>query len=334
MAYWTDYLNPVQATGYLRAALADKDVAPNTFADLLPNQFYQSDVVRMTIRDRGNAPVAFWRSRDAEPEEIGAAGGRELTMSMRNLSAQITLTETDRLRLQRAGAPAIIKSVQDYIDDVASSIHNSVVVARANTLLTGRFQITQHNYVTTDNFGRAAGNEFAIGTGLWTDPDVDRAAGLRGVVSMYKALNGMSPGKLIMRSAVWETLMQGSQFRSSFGNAVGSIPMNPEQVRAYLVANDLPPVVVNDAQFAGQYLLPADKILVVPPAGSGLGATYWGPTLASGDPAFSALGADAPGAVIGLIKSEGVNSNLRAQADALVAPALANPNQTMVVKVK
>ncbi len=335
MPYFTSLMSPTEATGYLRAALEDMDSAPGTFSDVLPNEYYDDDILRMEIRDRGAAPLAFWRARSAEPENIAGGAGRTLAVQLHNLSAQLPLTEVDTMRRRKSNASRLVSKIEDYLDLVASSIHNSVVLARTDVLLSGTFSPTQYNYQALEDFGRSPGNTFAL-TSLWTNTgpgaDIDRATDLRHIQQVYRDANGFGVGKFVMTSSVWNTLTAGTQFKIVLG--VGTAPMTQAQIREALVANDIAPIEIMDGKFQGNSLLPNDKILVLPPPGVGLGATYWGPTMASADPEFSALGGEAPGAVVGLVKTDGVNSVTTAQSDACLLPALANPDQTYVVTVK
>jgi hypothetical protein len=162
-------------------------------------------------------------------------------------------------------------------------------------------------------------------------------------VTDYVAVNGYRPGGMWLSTQTMNYMLANSALRTMTGTILGaSTLINRGTVDSLLSQFTLPPVLgVYDAQVdvddVSTRVLPANKIIFVPPAGQELGYTAWGITatalelINSRETDFSFE--EAPGIVGVVEKNDAPPYRQYTFVDAVGMPVLTNSKALMVATV-
>lgn len=338
MALWTDLVTPAEATGYARAALADLEVNKTSLARWIPNVEVSDISVRFRKGQAGFVQEAAFRAYDAEPELAGSSGGQRVTIELPALGQNRPISEYDQLRLRNASDVVMRDSILKEISNAARAVADRIERLRGTVLSTGKATINQGNYISDDDFGRAAGNSVTAAA-LWSDPAVSRLSDLNAWSDVYEAANaGTAPGSMLMSRRVFRALCAGKEFATLLANGA-TRPGLESDVRGLLTAAGLPELFIYDRSTSGGRVIADDRLLFLPaptdPNGgeSEMGSTFWGQTLTSMDSSYGITDSEQPGVVVGAYKNEKPPMIAEVISDAIALPVLANANLSFVAKV-
>ena len=303
----TDYLEPAELTGYVRAALADLDENRFALARWLPAQPIDDLEFRF---NRGQAEglleAATFRAFDTEARLARRPGVARVSGELPPISRKIRLGEYDRLR-QRKLDEKIGDQIYSDAERVVRAIGARFELARAEALRTGEVNINEDGVFASVDFGRNAAHDTAPTT-LWDDPAATPIEDLLGWVEVYKANNdGQAPEVILTSSAVVSQLIRNAEVRMYITNGVaGPAIVTRDAMQSVLTAHGLPQVLTYDAQVrpdnaAAVRLLPANELLLLPSGGEA-GSTLHGTPAESFEPDFGLAG-DEAGVVAGVYKS-------------------------------
>ena len=338
MLIW-DGINPVELTGYVRAALADRPQNQFEMERWLPNEQVVDLEYRFNAGGQGLVDAATFRTFDAE----SPIGSRPATIrksgELPPISRKIRLGEYDRLRLRNA-TDEIRNSVFNDAARMMNSIRGRLELARGEALWSGQVVLNENGVTATVSFGRAGGHSVAPGI-LWST--VASAVPLTNElawIDTYVASNGVRPGVAVVSSTIMSYLMQNAEYRALVGRN-GFVPNRVSQTEVNNIRNDygLPPLFVYDAQVsvngAATRVIPADKFLYLPAPGSTegseLGATLYGVT-AEALELDGLAGSDEAGITAVAMKDFDPVA-IWTKAAAVALPVVANPNLTFVADV-
>lgn len=335
MALWTDLIDPAALTGYARASLADYEAARGTLAQFLPNREVQDVDVRFVAGSAGLVEAALFRAFDAEPEVGKAPTGRRITLELPALGQEIPVGEYQQLRTRNADDESLRNSILRTTDLVVRAVADAIEKLRGTVLSTGKATISQANFVTEDDFGRDAGHTVTA-TAAWSTPSVSRLADLQSWTDTYIATNGVAPGAMLMSTRVFRAFASGTEFATQLVNG-GTRPATEADVNAIIAGAGLAPIIRYDRRVnvngTATKVIPDDRLLLLPApvatddwAGTELGATFWGQTLTSTDPAYQIEDAEQPGIVAGVYRNEKPPMIAQVVSDAIALPVLANAN--------
>lgn len=340
---WTDVIDPATLTGYARASLADYEARQGTLARWLPNREVADIIVRFVQGQTGLVDVASFRAYDAEPEIGRRPGGKRVTLELPAVGQNIPVSEYEQLRLRGGGnvtdAQALL-TIQRTTDMVVRAVADAVERLRGSVLATGKATIAELG--TDDDFGRPAGHQLTAGS-LWSTAGVDRLAYLETITDVYVASTGEQPGTMLMSTRVFRALASGTQFQTQLLNG-GARNATQQQVNDLISAAGLPSITVYDRRVsvAGTVTraLPDDILMLLPAAvdpddwqGTDLGATFWGQTLTSTDPAWGIAPDEQPGVVAGVYRNPKPPMGVEVISDAVALPVLANADRSLRAKV-
>lgn len=333
----TDIIDPATLTGFARRAQQEYEQARGTLARWLPYQAVNDVVARFYAGSTGLVEEARYRAYDAEPEIGRGAAGKRVTIELPAVSQNIPVSEYQQLRTRNASDEAMRNQILDTTRRVVWAICDRTERTRGVVLATGKATVAQSNFGLADDFGRAPGHTFTAAA-LWNTAGADRLAHLQTALDLYVAANGVPPGAMVGATRVFRALQSGSQFATQLGNGA-SRPALASEVNAVVEGAGLPPFYVYDRRTSAGRVLADDTILFLPApvdpntGESELGATFFGQTLTSTDPAYGLADAEQPGIVTGVYRGDKPPMIAEVIGDAIALPVLANANLSMAMKV-
>lgn len=280
---WDSYVSPTDLTAFARSVPVDQNyilnqILPDRYDEVLEAEFAESTVTTRAAKAR-----AF----DAPPMP-----GRRDTFSVSKVrlpavSQMLGRGERDRLELERLrsggqSTAAIEQAIFDDAENNTRSVLARVELMRGDLLTDGKITLPELGGLEAD-FGTPGTHIVAAAT-VWTDPAADILGDIRAWNKVYRASNGFGFGGMILSEDILFAMLQNTAIRElwSSGNGTPGL-VTLDQLNQTLRANRLPEVLFTyDAQTlvddTATAILPADKVVFVPPAGIPLGHTQWGMT--------------------------------------------------------
>lgn len=340
----TDYVTPVELTGYVRAALADMQVNQFSLARFLPNSPIDDLMYRFTRGGEGLTEAATFRAYDAESSIGSRPGVTRVSGELPPISRKIRLGEYDRLRQRRNSDTAIRNAILDDAVRMVRAVAARLELARGEALYRGQLQINENGVQATVDFGRAGGHTVAPGTVWSTVATATPLVDLLAWQQTYVDTNGQPPEVMLTSTRVANYMLQSQQIRELLAaNGVTPALASRDGMNSILSAYGLPPIEVYDARVsvggAAQRVIPDDRLIMLPapgdpndPQGTDLGATLMGTTAESLEPNYGIDGADQPGVVSGAYTTNDPVA-VWTKAAGIGLPVLVNPNLTLAADV-
>lgn len=316
---WTDLIQPVELTGYARAALEDYERNINgSLARWLPNQTINDIVARFEVGGTGLQPVAEFIGYDTETPLGSLPGAQRVTIELPKLGQKRHVSEYEQLRARGNLTNVVLRpTVERHTESLVAAISDRMEYERGYALQNASLLIDDETgFKQTGDWGRAAEHEVDAtddGGAYWNDDAADVVENLVTWKEQYIATNGFAPGSILTSTKVLTTMMRHPEFRTLASSLAGAPTLVTEQaVNGALNAFGLPPITVYDRQvnFKGTVtkVLEDSDLFMLPSPGStvggvNLGATYWGTTLEASEPEYSIGELDRPGIVVGTYKS-------------------------------
>lgn len=293
MVMITDLVDPQELLGYTRAAQLEAERNQFVLSNYLPNDTTPNGeiefrVLRGSFRDQDAATVRTW---DAEAPIAGRQGIERIMGELLPVSRKIRLGEEERLRnrgLLRGLSPAQNPELTDAIFKDAANMARAVAARfelfRGEVLEKATVTLNENNVAPpVIDFGRKAGHTVTAGI-LWsTIATATPVADMRTWVQTYIDSNGVAPAFALTSTAVISNLMRNAEIRALAAGPAG-IPaiVTVDMVNAVFQAYGLPAFVPYDTvvRVNGTQTRPiaANKVILMPPAGEPLGATFFGTT--------------------------------------------------------
>ncbi|HEY1177861.1 MAG TPA: major capsid protein [Phytomonospora sp.] len=341
---WTDIIDPATLTGYARASLADYEARKGTLARWLPNRTVADVVARFVAGQTGLVNVASFRAYDAEPEIGKRQAGKRVTLELPALGQNIPVSEYEQLRARGGNVSdaQALATIQRTTDVVTRAVSDAIERMRGIVLQTGKATISQANFQTEDDFGRAAGHTVVAAT-PWSTATADALADLATWSDTYEDANGEPPGSIVMSRRVLRSMANLNQFRTQLASG-STRPATVADVNAVVTAAGLPEITVYNRRVSvdgvSTKVLSDDRVLLLPEAvdvddwqGTELGATFWGRTLTSTDSDWGIEDTEQPGIVAGVYRNPKPPMGIEVISDAIGLPVLANANLSFVADV-
>lgn len=346
MLIHTDYIEPQELTGYVRAALDDLPDNRRILAQWLPNSAIDDLQYRFTAGGEGLQDAATFRAYDAESPIASRPGVTRVSGELPPISRKTRLGEYDRLRQRQGDINEQVRNVLFRDSErLTRAIAARMELARGSALTTGTVVIEENGVVATVDFGRQGNHTTAPGT-LWSN--TSSATVLTNLVTWndrYRSTNGEGAGVIMTSTPVLRLMQRNAEVINAItGSAAGRTRVTVDELQALLQSESLPRVIVNDAQTAVEGVatryVGEDFVLLLPeptgadsPDGTDLGATLWGTTAESLDPRYALEAGEEPGIVAGVYSTEDPIA-LWTKAAAIGLPVLANPNLSLAADVK
>jgi hypothetical protein len=281
-----DLVEPQLLINYVRAF--DNEVLRNQFGleAFLPNRLIDDLEYRIRAGTITDVDTAEYRAWDTPAPMTGRPGVSRIRGELVPVSRQIPLGEEEQLRLRsllRGNNDPIVAAVYDDVERMIRSVQARIELARGQLLTTGKVTIAENGLAIEADFGLPAGHNVSAGT-VWTDTvNATPLTNLLTWQDTYLTDTGVRPGVILMSQTRLGNLFLNAEMRAAAA-AQGTTPsrINRELVDAIFAANGLPPVVLYDTMVrvngVQTRVIPADKVLLLPPPGEPMGNTFYGIT--------------------------------------------------------
>jgi hypothetical protein len=338
-----DLADPQELQGFVRGIQLEQDRNQFILSQILPNDNIDEITWRITQGQLVDQDAAKIRTWDTEAGIGSRQGIARLMGELPPMSKKMRLGEEERLRrraLERGTNQQIVNAIYDDAGNLARSVAARVEMLRGEALYTGQININENGVVQTVDFSRSGSHSVAPSI-LWSStgtavPIQDEQAWL----TTYRATNGQRPALALVSTAILNNLALNAQYRTLAAfNGITPAFLSINQINQVRAAYDLPPLFVYDVQVrvdgAQTRVIPADRLVYLPPAGSGLGATFFGTTAEALELAEARqISQDQAPGMIAVVSKTFDPVATWTKVAAIALPVLANPNLTFVADVQ
>lgn len=287
-----DLVDPGELTHYVRAY--DNEVLHNVFTldRWLPNRLIPDLEYRIRQGTLTDVETAEYRAWDTPAPFTGRPGVTRMRGEIPPVSRAIPLGEEETLRLrslERGTNDPIIDAIYSDSELMVRSVQARIELARGQLLTTGKVTFAENGLAIEADFGLAADHKVTP-IALWTDTtNAKPLTDLLTWVNKYVDDNGTTPGTIMMSQTRLSNLMLNAEIRQAVAFA-GTTPgrVNRDVVDNVLAVNGLPPISTYDVKvrvanqttgvISQQAVLDPQYVLLLPPAGTPLGETFYGIT--------------------------------------------------------
>jgi hypothetical protein len=335
-----DLADPQELLGFVR----NIPTPQFTLEQYLPNEMLNDVEYRFVRDDTIDQDVAPYRAWDAEAA-IGSRQGLSRIMGeIPPISKKIRLGEEQRLRLRSlqlgGDTGAIVDKIFDDAGNMSRAVQARVEQARGRALYDGKFVVNENGFIQTLDYGIPGGQRVAPVT-AWSNTGASTPVDdMRTWIDVYVDANGFPPAVALTSTAVISNLLRNAQIRTLAASLSGgpSIVSRPV-LNATLSDYELPPLVTYDTSVrvggSATKVIPNDRVVFLPPAGSGLGRTFWGITAEALELASEGMIVErqAPG-LVAVVDKEFDPVSTWTKAASVVLPVIANPKQILTADVQ
>lgn len=281
-----DLVDTQELNGFVRGIQQEEERNRFVLQNYLPNDFIDEmeyRVPRGQHQDQDAAPVRAW---DTEAPIGTRQGFARLMGELPPVSKKIPVTEEERLRrraLERGNNQALEDAVYDDAANLTRSVLARVEMFRGEALHSGQIVINENGVRQAIPFGRKASHSVAPAT-LWsTTAAADPVRDIMAWVAVYITTNGVAPAFILTSTEVVANLLLNASIRALAGTVAGAPGIvTVDTLQSILRAFGLPPIVTYDVMVrvnkVATRVIPANKVILMPPANEPLGATLWGTT--------------------------------------------------------
>lgn len=304
----------------------------------LPDLFIDDLEYRIRKASLQDVDAAEYRAWDTPGKLTGRPGITRIQGEIGPMSRGILLGEEERLRTRSLLAGTddpIIHQIYEDAERMMRSLRIRMELAIGDVINDGAVDIIENGLHLAVDFDRDPSMSETAGT-LWTNhsgavPVTD----LMGWQETYLALNGELPGVLVVPRARLSDFALNAEMRS-FAAANGTTPvrLNLQAINDTFASEGLPPVFVYDGIFrvngTQTRVLPANKVFLMPAAGSQLGNLFIGTTAESLILAQKGLitASEAPG-IVAFVLTQDYPVQTTTYASGVSLPVMPNPNLVM-----
>lgn len=338
-----DLVDLGELTRYVRAF--DNEVIQNQLVleRFLPNTPVEG--IEFKIKQGGfeDVDAAQFRAWDTQPGMGKRQGFSRMRGELPPVSRQIPLSEEENLRLRQlqslgtsGGEDALIDAIFNDAERMARAVQVRIELARAQALYTGKVTINENGLAIEADFGVPGGNFLTPGT-VWSNAAATILTDLLTYQQTYVDLNGESFGQIVMSTQAFNYMLTNTELKNAAAFA-GTTPsrLTPTVVNEIFGTYGLPIPQIYDAKFrvngTSSRAIPADRVLLLPPAGTPLGETLYGTTLEAIELANRGLitRQDVPGVTTLVLRNESPVQTFTVST-AIALPVIGNPKAMMVV---
>ena len=337
-------VTPDALTTFVREVPTPADQVLN---QLLPDRYFTKNSIDVQEITRTNRTARF-RAFDARLHVSQRDTSILKQVNLPPLSTSLSMGELERLKVEfaRTGGTnqeAIVDAIYDDAENLTREVQSRMEQARGDVLVDGKFTLAGEGGLHMEaDYGVPASHIVAPGI-LWSSTGTATIiANISAWVDVYVATNGFPPGGMVVSRQVLNYMLQNAELRSLAASLSGTPSLITRQtVDNALAAFSLPPIVmvydtVVDVDGVSTRVIPADRVIFVPPNISDLGYTAWGlsaTALELMDSAHVDLSfSEAPG-IVGVVIKEGPPFREFTFVDAVGMPVLANAKLLMVADV-
>ncbi len=345
MALIYDVVDVQELTGFVRGVQLERELNVFQLSRFLPNENIDDieyRVVKGGINDQDVASIRAW---DTESPIGSRQGISRLMGELPPISKKIRLGEEERLRRRSLDRGGDIQQIADAIyadaDNMARAVAARIELLRGEALYSGALNINENGVIQTVNFGRSGTHSVTLtGADLWSAYSTsDPVKNLLTWQQTYVDTNGVKPAICVISTTALNHLLLNDKIRTIASSISGAPSILSEMtLNTVLSAYGLPPLWVYDTKvrIAGTAtrVIPADKVIFVPPAGEPLGRTFIGTTAESLELAgANQMSQDDLSGMVAVVEKTFDPVATWTKAAVVALPVMVNPDLTFVADV-
>lgn len=210
-----------------------------------------------------------------------------------------TLYDLRTRSLQDAELERAVKEVYDDTETMLAAVAARIEWLRWQALAVGEFSYTEDEVQVDVDFQIPTANKINVNTAdgysvYWTDTaNSDFVADLMAICDAIQDTYGVRPARAVVPRAIMTSMLRNTAIATKyvFGDNYTSKLMTLPQFNAVMAMYDLPSFATYDVkvnaedpdtgQLTESRLLPANKCVLLPPAGVSIGNTLFAPTLSA-----------------------------------------------------
>lgn len=332
----TDYIEPAELTGFVRADLDNffLNEDRNFLLQWFPNDYIDDVVYDFSEGGDLETNVVSYRAYGQESPIGDRPGFGTATATLPPLSEKIPLTEFENLRRRNSPEQAIRNVTQRDATRQGRGIARRLELARGQALREGKVTIVENGLVTEIDFGRTANHTTTAGTPWGTSASADPVSDLLAWQARLDG-KGYTAGAILAEGAVIRAALRCKKVIDAIkGASVAVTQVSLADFNALLESEGLPIITRVTANVGGQSTIGAKNVIMLPSAGTEIGRTVWGtPAEALEDVYDLDLdNGEGPGVVSGQYKEQDPLT-LWTKTGAIAAPAFATPDATLASQV-
>lgn len=277
---------PELLTEYARTY--NNEVLMNQFAlaQWLPPQELVDLEFRVRTGSFRDVDVAEYRAFDTQPRLVGRQGFGQIRGEIPPLGRGIPLGEEHMLRLNAIMQGSnensdLLRAIYDDVDRMVRSVQGRIEVARGQLLSTGKVTINENGFNLEADFGLDPTHMPTVSV-THQDPAADMLGDWLAWQQLYVDDTGAPPATAIISTRYLNSMLVNEGFMQMAGVQGTVRRLTVEAVNAVLGTYGLPTPVVYDTQVridgTQTRIIPADKVIFLPPANETLGKTFYGVT--------------------------------------------------------
>lgn len=338
MDIYTEYTTPAELTGYARVAVEDRPENQLILSRWFPYNASNSLTYKFNKGGDKLLEAAEFRAWDTEPGFGRRAGIAKVSGELPPIGQQYVLDEFSNLRQRNAEDEEFKDLFLNDAERIGRQVDIRMEFARAEALVSGTVTIKERNMELSVDFGRKSTHSVAPAV-LWSDQTnsvpLDNLQTWRDLLSD----DGEAPGAVLMSPQAINHVLRSAQIRGQVFPLASSAPqVSRAQLDQVLMDFDLPPIIKYDAKARRngvmQRFIPADKVIMLPASGGGLGATVYGLTLEAQLPEYGiGRGSELPGLVVAPFIRKETPVQVLTIGSAIALPILGAPDDTLVADV-
>lgn len=297
----TDLVDPAELTEYARAYNDETLRSRFVLEQILPNR--EIPDVEFRVRSGGlqDVDVAEYRAWDTQPPMTGRPGITRKRGEIPPVSRQIPLLEEESLRLramQQGNNNPIIDAIFDDVERMVRSVQARVELARGDVLTDGIVTINENGVNVSVDFGVPAGHKPTRATTLaWTTANAATALPITDLLTwldLYKTDTGVMPRGIMMGRGLFPALAVNNEVRAYAQAGASTAParVNLATIGQIFADFGIPPLMGLGSDPSGDPfydqsvrvngvvtpVIPAGRVVFVPPADEPVGNTFYGIT--------------------------------------------------------
>lgn len=330
----TDYIEPAELTGFVRADLERFHLNEDRNFLLPWFPIETVDDVEYDFSTGGDleSNVVRYRAYGAESPLGDRPGFGTARATLPPLSEKIPLTEYENLRRRSSPEPAIRNVAERDAQRQGRGIARRLEQARGQALREGKVTIEENGLITEIDFGRDAAHTTTAGVPWGTSATADPIANLLAWQATLEGKGYVMGAWLAERPVVRAAVRAAKVINAVRGSAAASTQVSLEEFNALLQSEGLPPVTVVTANVGGTSTIGAKNIIALP--AEPVGATVFGTTAEALEDVYDLDldNGEGPGVVSGQYKTEDPVT-LWTKTGAVAAPAMSTPDATLCAQV-
>jgi hypothetical protein len=305
---------------------------------ILPDRYLQTNRVDIGMLTRTGRTARF-RAYDGAIHVAKRDIAQLSTVQLPPLSDSLAMGELERLQLEfaRTGGTnqaAFVNQIYDDATTLTRNVQRRMEMARGDVLVDGKFTLAGEGGLYLEADYQVPGSNLVTAGVLWSDTvNSDPLSDENSWVTSYINLNGFPPGGQLISRQTLNQLLSNAKLRQATGSILGSnLLLTRPMLEATFDAHMLPPIVgVYDTSFdvdgVSTRVVPANKVIFVPPAGQPLGYTAWGISATALELVNSAeadMTFEQAAGIVGVVEKDGPPYRQYAFVDAVGMPVIEN----------